>query len=219
MANWRGSGATTISTYTWATLPSAATAGARTLAWASDLGESGTLLVSNGTRWRSANGSVSLKGLGGASASIGSAETIVMQTQLPIGAWQTNDVLRLWTTTTKSGATDIGRLIVRVGTAGTTADTAITGLTSAFSYMTAAAISGGGIFDIKLFSATSAMRIGDNASAQHSYQSTAATTAGAAATTITDASANALWVSVSLQSAGATDTLVMQDSRLQLITP
>lgn len=201
-------------TFTWATKPSSAANGS--LIFVSDVGESGTLFQYGGSRWRPVGGQAALKTLGAASANVANSETIVLQTLIPASAWQTYDTLRLWLVMTKSGTTDAGNLTVRVGTAGTTGDTAITGL-SAFQFLSAANTSGGLIFDIKLLSATSAQKMGLDGSGAGSY--TGGSASGALATTITDASANALYLSVGIASAGATNTVSLASGHIHLITP
>lgn len=207
--------ASDVITSTWANKPSSAAASGLYLF--TDVGSSGTLMRYAGGRWRPLAGQAQLASLGATVTGITNSETIVLQTLIPAGAWQTNDSIRIWVTASKSGTTNTANLSVRVGTAGTTADTAITGL-SAFSLITAANILAGAIYDVKLVSATSAQKVGNNASAASAYQG--ATTAGAAAATvITDASANALYVTVTLASSGATDTVSIQSGQIQLITP
>lgn len=213
---FRAAGFAGIPSYTWATKPAGVSSGA--LIFVSDVGEYGTVFQYTGSRWRALNGTAALKTLGAATANITNTETIVMQTQIPAGSWQTNDAIRVWLTATKSGATDSGNLSVRIGTAGTTADTAITGL-SAFGLMAASGATGAGIFDIKLLGATSAQKVGGNNVNTHAYQNASGSTAGAAATTITDATANALYISVTMASSGATNTVQMLSGQIQLITP
>lgn len=200
---------------TQATLPSAASWSGYT-ATLTDLGENGTYVHSNGTRWRVLNGSGSLKTLGAAVTGIANSETIVLQTLIPAGAWQTNDLLLFNNLSIlKSGTTDTGRLTVRIGTAGTTADTAITGL-SAMSIVSAAnTMYGASPLGIKLVSATSAQRLGQNSIVPFG----GASSGSIAATTISDASSNALYVSVSLSSSGTTDTLTIQSADIQISTP
>jgi hypothetical protein len=206
---------TGIQAYTWANLPAAA-ANANVVAFATDLG-TGTLVRSNGTRWLPVGGVATLKALGAAVSGVANSETIELQTLLPVNAWQANDRLRLYLVGTKTGTTDAFNLTVRIGTAGTTSDTAITGL-SALQMFTASGINGGGIFDIKLVNATSAQKLGANASGVMTYTINSAS-AVAAATTISDASANALYVSVSIASSGTTNTVGLTDGEIQLITP
>lgn len=202
---------------TFAAKPAATAVPAGTVYRASDVGENGTWLESNGTRWRAFNGAAALKTLGNATGNIANSETIVLQTQIPIGAWQANDLIRIAFTGTKSGATDFLNATVRVGTAGTTADTAITGLSS-YVALGGTNRSGGFIFDLKLVSATSVQRLGNAGAAATSYAGGTNTTLPAA-TAVTDASANALYVSLGIASSGATDTVSLQSCSIHLITP
>jgi hypothetical protein len=199
---------------TWANRPSSANASQLYLF--TDVGESCSLWRYAGGRWRALAGQAMLRRAVPVSG-IATAETIVMQSLLPAGSWQIGDEIRLRIAGAKSGATDVGSVTVRVGTAGTTADTAVTGL-SAFQLMAGTQRGYGVEFGVCLVSATSAQKVGVNANGNGSY-STSTATAVAAATAITDASSNALWISLGLLSAGATDTLSLQSGSIQLITP
>jgi hypothetical protein len=77
-----------LGSFTYATLPSAS-ANSGLEAFASDWGVNGTKVRSNGTRWLPINGQTVLKRMGAAVSAIANTETIVIQTQLPIGALQT----------------------------------------------------------------------------------------------------------------------------------
>lgn len=206
-----------IGDYAYAALPAASAYTGKT-AYATNLGANGSVLQSNGTRWRAVNGTAVLKALAAPVSGVVNSETIVLQTLIPAGAWQTNDTIRIWISGTKSGSTDAYLMSARIGTAGTTADTVITGL-SAFSLMTATGLTGGAVFDIKLLSATSVQRTGGTTSGQGTYTAGSSSGAIAAATTISDASANALYVSVSIYSGGASNTVAALTGQIQLITP
>lgn len=203
-----------VAVSTWANRPT--TVDSSQLYLFTDIGASGTLMRYAGSRWRPLAGQAMLASLGAAVSGITNSETIVLQALIPAGAWQTNDTIRVWFTGGKSGTTDTYLASVRVGTAGTTSDTAITGI-SGFTCMIAANFSGGWIWDIKLNSATSAQRLGASGAQATSF--TASAGAVAAATTITDASANALYVSLSIYSGGATNTVSINNGQIQLITP
>lgn len=205
---------TGIISTTWANRP--ASAGNGQIYLFTDLGASGTLMRYAGSRWRPLAGQAQLASLGAAVTGIATSETNVLQTLIPAGAWQNNDTLRVFITGAKSGTTNSLQFFVRVGTAGTTADTVITGM-SGHVLLGAAQVAGGAIYDIKLISATSAQKIGSNQSATMSYA--IGTTAAAAATTITDASANALYVSVNINSSGSPDTVSATSAQIVLVTP
>jgi hypothetical protein len=207
-----------LGAYTFAGLPAASGASGK---WAlvTNLGTApGVLMISDGSRWKTISGTAILKGLGPPVAGIASTETVIAQTLIPPGVLQPNDSLRLWTTLTKSGTTDALNLTMRVGTTGTAADTAITGL-SALQPVTASGINGGEIFDIKLLSATSAQKLGPNGNALTTYNLPSSNSAAALATTIPDASANALYVTVSIASSGTTNTVGANSCHIQLMTP
>lgn len=205
-----------LSTQTWASLPAAAS-NTWAVTVASNLGANGALVTSNGTRWAPVGGSVTLKSLGNQVTGVANSETIVLQALIPAGAWQTNDTVRIWYTMTKSGSTNTGGVTVRVGTAGTTSDTAVMALPA---QMSAAQLNGGEIQDLKLISATTVQRIGGiSAGNAGSFLGMFSGVAMPAAVTISDASANALFVTVTIQSSGVTDTVGMQSGQIQLITP
>lgn len=204
---------TGIISTTWANRP--ASAGNGQIYLFTDIGASGTLMRYAGSRWRPLAGQAQLASLGAAVTGIANSETIVLQTLIPAGAWQTNDTIRIWFSGTKSGTTDNQLIGVRIGTAGTTADAAVTGL-SAYIFANAAGVIGAGIYDVKLVSATSALRIGASAAASSGYYTNLSNIA--AATPISDAAANALYVSVSTYSSGATNTVSAVSGQIQLIT-
>lgn len=200
---------------TWSALPAAAS-NVGAIFRVSDIGANGAQFISNGARWRAVNGAATLAALGASITGISTTEQIVFQSFIPAGAWQANDIIRINKLALgKSGITNTGQLTIRIGTAGTVADTAITGLSN-LAALAAGDQSGGFEFDIKLVSATSAQKVGGNAGT--SFGGGSSTTV-AAATTISSAAANALWVSVCLSSSGATDTVSVDSGQIQLVTP
>jgi hypothetical protein len=201
-----------LSTQTWANLPAAAgNSGAYTIA--SDLGTNGSVVTSNGARWRPVGGATNLYKLGAATGNISNSETIICQVQIPANAWQTSDTLRFWFTQTKSGSTDAANANIRIGTAGTIADALVMSATT----LGASNLTGGYLYDVKLTSATTALRTG-GVIASGAYVG-ATTGAIPSPVTITSAAANALWASVSISSGGTTNTVSAQDCQIQLITP
>jgi hypothetical protein len=164
------------------------------------------------------SGVTQLKTLGASVSGINNTETVVMQAQLAPGQWQTNGYIRIELTGGKSGTTDIFRLNVRIGTAGTTGDTAIDGLSN-LSIMNAAGQYGGYVFDIKLNSATSAQKMGAASAATTTYSSTSVGAANVAATTISSAATNSLYITVTANSSSTTDTVSVTSGRILLIAP
>lgn len=172
-----------------------------------DIGSSGTLMRYAGSRWRPLAGQAMLASLGATVTGITNTETIFLQTLIPAGAWQTNDLIRITVAGAKSGATDIGVFTVRVGTAGTTADTSVFATTA----MSAAGRTYGTVKDLKLTSATNSQDVPVYIGASSS--------ALLAAVAISNASSNALYVSLSWTSGGTTDTISALTGTIQLITP
>lgn len=200
-----------ITSTTWANKPSAYITGQPV--FISNAGTKGSHWFHDGTRWKPMNGSAVLASLDAASSNIGNSETIVFQYQMPAGLWQTGDRLRLYLGEIKSGTTDTATVRVRIGTAGTTADTQIVGVVT----MAAGTRQIGLISDIRLESATSALQL-TNSRSPPGYGGTAIANAFDAAVAISSATANALWVSVGILSGGAADTVALVDAQLQLIS-
>lgn len=201
---------------TWAARPTPIPANGK-LYFAIDVGANGTLLQSNGTRWRPFNGApATLKALGASVSGITNSEQLVLQTLIPAGVIQTLDSLRFWLSLTKSGTTDGLTLTLRIGLAGTTADPAVVNTALA---MAASTITFGGIFDLKMLTSTSAQRQGTGAaSGTHTYLGGTGT-AQSGSIAIPDISANALYASVGIASGGATNTVGITSGAIQLVTP
>lgn len=202
----------TVTPQSWATIGATAPA-TDTYAFASDFGHDGGLLRYNGTRWKPLNGSLVLASLDTAPGGVGSVEAIAFQYQLPINALQNKDRLRLALTMTKSGTTDAGTLRFRMGTAGTTGDTQI--------YSQNAMIAANQVIDMivdfRLESATSIQMLGASGGAAPGYSGTSGN-AAIAPTTISSASANAVFFSVGILSAGVTNTVTLLDATLTMIS-
>ena len=199
---------TAAPTYTWANLPAAGTAGRQ--AFVSNAGTKGSFWYDDGTRWKPVGGSVVLATMDSASSAINNAETNVWNPLIPAGLWQTGDRLRLYFTYAKSGTTDVGKLTVRCGTAGTF-DTMITNI----NYMAAANRHTGTIMEYRLESATSVQPL-SHTTLVLGYEQ-ASGNAIASPVAISSAAANALYLSITIYSAGTTDTVQLVDAQLQLI--
>lgn len=197
----------------WSGMPTAASSGGQ-MARVTDIGSAGfgSLWVSNGTRWLPMNGTAVLASMGAPVAGIDTTETILFQALIPAGAWQTNDTIRVFFQGEKSGGTDAGQMRLRVGTAGTTADTQV----AQINHMGTTSVTHGGIYDVKLLSATSAQRIGAGTTTGYAGGTTGAATGAA---TITSAAANALYFTVSIFSGGATNTVSASAGQIVLVTP
>ena len=199
----------------WASIPAASGFPAGTLWYVTDIGAAGSYWISNGTRWTPMGGRLTLKNLGAPVTGVANSETIVLQTLIPAGMLQTNDLLRILVAASKSGTTDSMNMNVRVGTAGTTSDTAVNTGTGA---LAAPSRNLGLILDFSLASATTLQRNGVSTANLGSYTGTS-TTATPSAVTISSAAANALYVSVSIASSSTNNTVAIQAGQIELVTP
>jgi hypothetical protein len=208
---------TTVPTSTFAGLPACAS-NSGAFYRVTNIGPSpGVVLMCDGTRWKPAAGTVRLYALAAPVTGLTNSEAISAQTLLPAGALQVNDQIRVWISGTKSGTTDASTLNLRVGTAGTTADAAVISMTP----MSAAQQTFGGTVSLKLTSATASQRLGTmNATAgvAGSYDGGNAT-ALPATVAIPSIASNANFVSVSMLSAGATNTVGLYEVLIEWVTP
>ncbi len=178
----------------------------------------GITIVSDGANyfcsfydWRNATQRQTLYKLGAASGNIANSETIVAQVQLPAGYLKQYDHIRIWVAMSKSGTTDTGTAVIRIGTAGTTADTQI----FSGALVTAANQSYGQWFDLKIQSATTVRKEGFGGTGQASEGGGSAT-AYTTAVTISNIS-NSLWINVSILSGGATNTVKLEDCIMEYV--
>jgi hypothetical protein len=177
-----------------------------------DLGANGALCRSNGSRWLPVGGRIVLK-QAGASGAIGTTRTIVCQTQVPAGYMTTGDVICVTHAVTKSGAVDVGHNNVTIGTGGTTGDTSV--MSAQTNILLAANVNAAAQLEFMIASATTAQRLG--AQSGNGYYGAGTANATQAATAISNVS-NALWINLAISSAGATNTVTSQYSRIELIT-
>lgn len=197
----------TLGSVAYASLPAAGSAGR--VYRVSNAGTKGSLWMDDGTRWKPLNGSALLASLGATSASIANTPTVVFQYLVPINLWQLKDKLRLFLSPTKSGTTDTCVMAVHIGALGTTGDQTVFSTT----VLSAAQQNGGFIFDLRLETATTLLRLGRSDLGFGG----ATTSAPPGVVTITSAAANALYVSVAISSSGATNTVALQEGQLFLI--
>lgn len=199
-----------IPVFTWATKPASPSTGFT--AFLSNVGTKGSHWFYDGTRWKPMGGAIVLATLDTTSSSIANTDTLVFSYQMPSGLLQLKDRLRLAVTMTKSGTTDTGVFKVRVGTAGTIADTQV--MTN--NLVAAANLSATELLDFRLETATTLLRLGTGTSSGLNGYSTVSSLALPAVVTITDATANALYVSVTISSSSTNDTVALVDAQLQL---
>lgn len=196
---------------TYANLPAAASS-TGLIYRVSDLGTSGAglLMISNGTRWLPLAGSAYLASQNNPqTVNAGAAETIVFQYLMPAGLLAVNDRLRVYFTGTKAGGTTATAGRIRMGTAGTTADTQIT----FGNVMTIAGLSMSTLFSHKITAATTVQPLYSLTSSGNYTGSS--TSALQSAVTISNVS-NALYISLTL-TPGATDASTLTDATLEWI--
>lgn len=203
-----------LGTFTFATLPAVSASNSGMVARVTDVGtnSAGSLWISNGTvRWTPVGGALTLAHLGTSTGNITNSETVVVSRSIPAGVILDGDLIRIGFHSTKSGTTDSLNCVVRVGTAGTTADTAVwTGTT----VVGAASTSGSMLVDLKRFSATTVGKVGPPATG---FSNTAAGAQPAAAT-ITSWDTTAQFITLTFASSGATNTVTCSGAMIQLIT-
>jgi hypothetical protein len=213
------SSATSMPSGTFASKPGSPTTGQLYLA--TDIGGDtpGVMLIYSGTRWKPLGGRARLKTLGAPVTGLTNSESISLQASLPAGLLAVNDVVEVWSAGNKSGTTDTYNTTIRLGTAGTTADTAIQ---PALVESLVASLSFGTIYAFKITAATTSQRIGNSGgtSAANIGGSYGGGNAGAQAAGVTISNvSNALFLSVALVSGGATNTIGLYSGYIDWCTP
>jgi hypothetical protein len=213
---WAVPASSGITSGTWASRPGSPST--RDLYFATDVGDTGgTLLMYNGTRWKPVNGRARLATLGAPVTGLTNSESISLKATNPAALFVVNDQFEIWLAGNKSGATDTCNATVRIGTNGTTADTAVW---SAFGVQAATSLTFGTTLAFKVTAATTAQKIGDgaanyNAASAYAGANTNAMPAGVVISNIS----NALFIDVALISAGATNTIGFYGGYIEWITP
>jgi len=195
---------------TWATKPAAYPAGQ--VVFISDYGTRGTYWVydTGMARWKPF-GKQLLKSLDALSAATNNTETIRLQQLLPAAGLQVGDRIEARLSITKSGTTDTGIVRVRVGTAGTIgSDSAIYN----GAVLSAAQLNGGVTVEFRVDSATTLQLL-----ARSDLGYGGGTTNGIPAPATISNISNALYVSASLLSGGATNTVIMADAQFWISGP
>lgn len=194
-----------IGSYTFATLPSAAS-NSGAVVRVTDIGPAtaGSLWVSTGTIWKPVNGRVTIVS-SAASASTSSGEVLSnLKFQFPAAFFNAGDRIRLWGSLTKGAATNQGLVAVRVGTAGTTADTVVI---PSWAAMANASRTTGFITELTVVDATTMRAEGAVPLAGNTGAYTVSTNVVAANVTISNVS-NSLWVEVTISSSSDAFALV-----------
>lgn len=147
------------------------------------------------------SGRTLVKSLNATTATVANTETVVLQYLIPAGSWLTGTAYELdKLVALKSGTTDTGTIKIRIGTAGTTADTSIMSVAA----LSTATRQWRGDASIRLESATTVLPSGGTSGGF--LQGNAA--GALAAITISNVS-NALYLSVTLASSSTNDTVAL----------
>lgn len=195
---------------TWANLPTPSDAGAGTIALATDIGESGTHVQSNGTHWRVArpteivftNGAA----LGTYSSTLTGLDQILLSVTLPVGILRAGRSFGVRAVFGRAGSTDDATSVtVRLGTAGTTADAAILSSALLVKETSTLALEQRYI----LTSATNVRQLGP-------FTGVASTTAYPVDVTISSADSAVLKLSAGIDLAGTTDLGYLHNLHLTL---
>lgn len=198
-----------IITVTWANLPAAASFQGR-ICRVSNLNNA--LFESNGTRWKPVNGRALIGSIDTDVTMTGTTETVMFQKLFPAGALRNGDVLSLVYSIGKSGTSETTSVGIRLGAAGTTADTSL----SAFGPMTTTNQSAGLWAEYSRVSATSVEKCGSGAN-NSAFVGPAATTLNAPVT-VANMDSNAVYLSLTMAQSAAVETATLRRLRLELIS-
>lgn len=188
-----------FASYAFASLPAAGTAGR--VVRCSDCGTKGAIVIDDGAAWQPLNGAALLCSRDSESANTTNTEIIGHQCQTPAGFWKVGHIARIFTSGKKSGVTDTATIGIRIGTAGTTADTTANMTTG---QMIASVREAGFIHDVRWDSTTQFTLL---ANKQLSY----GTGSSSVISTITlgggQTTASSLFISATIVSSGTTDNI------------
>jgi len=206
--------ASVVPAYTWATMPASYQVGQPV--WISDIGDAvmgaspvaatGSLWAFNGTIWKPVSGRVTLAKLNTPITGLTNSEVVSAQLLLPAGFFKVGDRLEAMMSFEKSGTTDTGSMHIRMGTAGTTADTELNTIAA----ITAANRVFRGQYEFRVEAATTIARLNTLAG------SFGGSASAAADVTIANIS-NALYINFGVVSSSTNDTVGLRDIVLTLI--
>lgn len=174
-------------------------------------GPSGSFWVSDGTRWKPQNGRLTLYTLDARATMTGVTEVILGQYLIPAGVLQNFDRLRIWASLSKSSTAETFSVRIRLGTPGTITDT----LLFSSGAQAAANQSEGFTHDYKLMSATTIQKLGNGGVAPYVGVNASAFPA---ATTISSAAANALYISLTNFNSSTVETTALEDMQIELLS-
>ena len=199
-----------IITVTWANLPAAASFQGR-ICRVSDLNNA--LFESNGTRWKPVNGRALIGSTDASATMSGTTETVLFSKALPAGLVKDNDRLIVNYTMGKSGTSESATMAMRLGTAGTIADTAIQGPVAG---LTTTSVAAGVVVQFKRVTATSTRKLGQGT--QLNPMVGAGTVVVTSPVTVSSMDSNALFLSFTNVMSAAVETFTLYDFTLELVS-
>lgn len=195
-----------IGPYAFAALP-AASACSGIIAKVSDVGGSaGSMWISDGTRWKPLNGSVQLYVKPARATMAGVTETVLGQILVPAGVLQDDDRIELKMSFGKSGASETATAKLRVGTAGTTADSLIV----SSSLLATTNISAESKLKYRRESATSIQKLGNSATFT-GVEGSITTGAFPAANTVANMDSSAVYFTITGTMSSTVETFALED--------
>ena len=198
-------------TYTWATKPLASAYTG--FAFINDVA-GGSLWYSNGTRWKPANNHLILYDLAAPVAQTCGTEQIFASCTFPVNMLAIGDKFRIYLTMSKSAAVETATHSFNFGTAGTIADTLLTG--GSTTIPGAANLMVGNILEFKVTANNAIQRMGTGLTNGFDGAGTGAITA---ATTTSNVTTNQMILTFSTLSSAGAETYTMHDFSVELITP
>lgn len=173
----------------------------------------GNYFFSNGVRWKPVNGCIVLDSIDTPNTSVANTTEQNLNPNhiiIPAGVIGDFDRLRLRVTMSKSGAADTSTIRFRFGPLGTVADPILATISS----LATTNISLGVLLDFKRASSTTVQKLG-SASTDQAYNGASAG-AYPAVTTVSDMNANGMYLSITSQMTGGTETVTVQDYTFEL---
>ncbi len=218
LASLTPTGPVAIPSYTWANRPALASS-INNVIRITDVGGNlngaggGNFFFAAPSRWKPVGGNVIIDAVDTPNTSAANTSENQLNPNhilIPAGVISINDRLRIRATFTKSNTAENATLRFRFGTAGTTADALIATITS----LAGANQSEGVLLDFKLTSLTAIQKLG-NATTDQSYGGVnSALTPNAV--TVSDVSANGMYLSITSQVNVGVETVTLQDYSLEL---
>lgn len=201
----------TLGPYAFNALPSASSYSGWVVKVSNVGGSAGSYWVSNGTRWMPLNGQTMVYLLPARATMSGVTEIVLGSALLPLGLMQNTDRVDLRVTVSKSATSETATLKLRIGTAGTIADTLITSSGT----LAGATISLGVVLSYRRESATSLQKLGNGNSFTNGW-SGSASTAYPGPNTISSMDSSPIYLSITSQMSSTVEVAALEDFEVTL---